>query len=153
KPGYASGGFIADSAFSGPPVLNGSQQQFLVRNSTVDGWSNSVWNQVFSGVAGAPAQRFGSGAQYTTLAASPVTAEAPLLEAEDDGSYRVFVPQVRRRSVGPSWAGGTPAGTTIPIERFFVATPKDSAASINAALARGRNLILTPGVYRLQQTI
>src|SRR5438874_358938 len=49
KPSYSSGGFIADSKFSGKPVLNGSQQQFPVRNSTLDGWSNSVWNQVFSG--------------------------------------------------------------------------------------------------------
>jgi hypothetical protein len=31
KPGYSSGGFIADSKFSGHAVLNGSQQQFLVR--------------------------------------------------------------------------------------------------------------------------
>src|SRR3954454_17387957 len=29
-PQYASGGFIADSAFSGGTVINGSQQQFLV---------------------------------------------------------------------------------------------------------------------------
>ena len=55
-PQYASGGFIADSAFSGGTVINGSQQQFIVRNSNLDGWSNGVWNQVFSGDLGAPAQ-------------------------------------------------------------------------------------------------
>ncbi len=75
-------GFIADSQFSGSTVLNGSQQQFVVRNSNLDGWTNAVWNQVFSGDVGAPAQNFGSGGQYTTLAASPVTAEAPLRLAE-----------------------------------------------------------------------
>ena len=95
KPGYASGGFIADSEFSGPPVLNGSQQQFLVRNSTLDGWSNSVWNQVFSGDVGAPVQKFGAGAQYTTVAASPVTEEAPFLQVDSGGNYSVFVPAVR----------------------------------------------------------
>jgi hypothetical protein len=52
KPGYSSGGFIADSKFSGRPVSNGTQQQFLVRNSTLAGWSDSVWNQVFSGDVG-----------------------------------------------------------------------------------------------------
>src|SRR5580704_14575182 len=55
-PSYSSGGFIADSQFSGSTVLNGTQQQFVVRNSNLDGWTNAVWNQVFSGDVGAPAQ-------------------------------------------------------------------------------------------------
>jgi hypothetical protein len=153
KPGYSSGGFIADSKFSGRPVLNGTQQQFLVRNSTLGGWSNGVWNQVFSGDVGAPAQNFGSGGQYTTLAASPVTAEAPFLQVDSSGNDSVFVPAVQRGSVGPSWAGGPAPGTAIPIQRFFIATPRDPAPVINAALARGQDLILTPGVYSLHQTI
>ncbi len=53
NPAYASGGFIADSNL--PFVISGSQQQWLTRNSAVAGWSNAVWNQVFSGVVGAPA--------------------------------------------------------------------------------------------------
>jgi hypothetical protein len=32
-PSYASGGFIADSQLSNDVVVNGSQQQYLVRNS------------------------------------------------------------------------------------------------------------------------
>ena len=77
-PQYASGGFIADSAFTGGTVVNGSQQQFLVRNTNLDGWTNGVWNQVFAGSPGAPAQSFsatsgldGGTAPYTTLATSP----------------------------------------------------------------------------------
>src|SRR6266702_229610 len=73
-PSFASGGFIADSEFDGSTVVNGSQQQWLVRNSKLDGWSNGVWNQVFSGVVGAPAQCFPAqqscGGPYTTLATS-----------------------------------------------------------------------------------
>ena len=153
KPGYSSGGFIADSKFSGKPVLNGSQQQFVVRNSTLDGWSNAVWNQVFSGDVGAPAQNFGSGGQYTTLAASPVTAEEPFLQEDSSGNYSVFVPAVRHGSVGPSWASGRTPGTALPIQRFFIAAPGDPASVINAALARGQDLILTPGVYDLRQSI
>src|ERR1017187_7165827 len=153
KPSYASGGFIADSKFSGSPVLSGSQQQFLVRNSTLDGWSNGLWNQVFSGDVGAPAQNFGSGGQYTTLAASPVTAEEPFLRVDSSGKYSVFVPAVRHGSVGPSWASGPTPGTAIPIGRFFIATPRDPVPVINAALARGQNLIVTPGVYSLPHTI
>ena len=51
-PQFASGGFIADSNL--PFVINGSQQQWLIRNSRIGGWSNAVWNQVFAGVEGAP---------------------------------------------------------------------------------------------------
>ena len=57
-PSFASGGFIADSQFAGGTVINGSQQQWLVRNSVLDGWTNGVWNQVFSGVVRAPAECF-----------------------------------------------------------------------------------------------
>ena len=153
KPGYTSGGFIADSKFSGRPVLNGTQQQFLVRNSALEGWSNDVWDQVFAGDVGAPAQNFGSGGQYTTLAASPVTAEEPFLQVNSSGAYSVFVPAVRHGSAGPSWADGQEPGSAIAIDRFFIATPSDPAGVINAALARGLNLILTPGVYHLRQTI
>jgi len=38
-PSFASGGFIADSEFDGGTIVNGSQQQWLVRNSKLDGWT------------------------------------------------------------------------------------------------------------------
>src|SRR6478752_1799020 len=60
-PSFASGGFIADSRFDGV-VINGSQQQFFTRNSSLGSWTNGVWNQVFSGVEGAPAECFPAGA-------------------------------------------------------------------------------------------
>ena len=87
-PQYASGGFIADSAFTGGTIVNGSQQQFFVRNSNLDGWTNGVWNQVFAGDIGAPAQNFGqaSGDAYTTLPSSPVTEEEPFLQMNSSGS-------------------------------------------------------------------
>jgi len=155
SPSYSSGGFIADSVFSGGSVINGSQQQFLVRNSGIDDWTNSVWNQVFSGDVGAPAQSFGvtPGTQYTTLPASPVTEEEPFLYTDSRGHDRVFVPAVQHNSSGPSWASGTEAGRSIPISAFFVASPATPTPVINAALAQGRNLILTPGVYDLDQPI
>jgi hypothetical protein len=155
-PQYASGGFIADSAFSGGTVISGFQQQFVVRNSNLDGWSNGVWNQVFSGDVGAPAQAFGvpgGAGPYTTLAASPVSQEEPFLYADSAGGYHVFVPGLQHNSVGTSWQNGAAAGTSIPIRRFFIASPATPVALINAALALGQNLILTPGVYDLRHTI
>ena len=156
-PSFASGGFIADSAFDGSTVVNGSQQQWLVRNSKLDGWTNGVWNQVFSGVVGAPAQCFPSqkscGGPYTTLATSPVTREAPYLYLDAAGNYQVFVPLVQRNASGATWASGQTPGTSIPINRFFIARPSDSVKAINNQLARGKNLILTPGIYRLEEPI
>jgi len=158
NPSYASGGFIADSQFSGGTVINGSQQQFMVRNSVLDGWTNGVWNQVFSGVVGAPAQCFPaqkSCGPYTTLVSSPVTREAPFLYVDSNGSYNVFVPALGHNTSGTSWGGGSAAGSSIPLSQFYVAKPGDSAATINAALSQrqGLNLIVTPGIYAVDQTI
>jgi hypothetical protein len=157
SPSYASGGYIADSEFDGSNVINGSQQQWFIRNSKIAGWSNGVWNQVFSGVVGAPAQCFPAqsscGGPYTTLASSPVTREAPYLYMDANGNYNVFVPSVQHNSVGTSWANGATPGSSISINKFFVAQPTDSVATINDALGSGENLILTPGIYNLDQSI
>jgi hypothetical protein len=160
RPAVRQRGFIADSAFTGGTIVNGSQQQFIVRNSNLDGWSNGVWNQVFAGDIGAPPQSFsatsglaGGTPPYTTLAASPVTQEKPYLYTDSAGGFNVFVPSLQRDSAGPSWANGATAGTSVPIRKFFIASPGTPVALINAALALGRSLLLTPGVYDLRHTI
>jgi hypothetical protein len=156
QPSFASGGFIADSEFDGGTVINGSQQQWLVRNSKLDGWTNGVWNQVFSGVVNAPAQNFTTpptGNPYTTLATSPVTREEPFLYVDSAGNFNVFVPALQRNSSGTTWGSGSAPGSSIPITDFFVAKPTDSVQKINSALAQGQNLLLTPGIYQLDRTI
>ncbi len=155
-PQFASGGFASDSQFSGSTIVSGSQQQFIVRNSGIDGWSNGVWNQVFSGDIGAPAQAFGvpgGAGPYTTLATSPVTEEEPFLYTDDSGAFRVFVPAVQHDSSGPTWTSGQTPGTSLPISRFFIASPDTPVSRINLALALGSNLVLTPGVYNLDRPI
>ena len=156
-PGFASGGFIADSQFTGGTIISATQQQWITRNSNIDGWTNGVWNQVFSGVVGAPAQCFPEVAPcsgpYTTLAASPVTREEPYLYLDAGGNYNVFVPAVQNNSSGASWATSPTPGSSIPIDRFFVAQPTDSAEKINLQLLLGKNLIFTPGIYNLDRAI
>jgi hypothetical protein len=156
QPSFASGGFIADSRFS-DTIVNGSQQQWLARNSALGNWTNGVWNQVFSGVVGAPAECFPArascGGPYTTLPSSADTREAPYLYVDSGGNQNVFVPSAQSGSSGTTWAGGETPGTSIPIDRFYVAKASDSAATINSALRTGRNLILTPGIYHLDQSI
>jgi hypothetical protein len=152
--GFVSGGFFADDEFTGGVVINGGQQQFFTRNSNIDNWTNGVWNQVFLGDNGAPATSFGPGTQqYTTLPATPVSEAEPFLYTDARGDYNVFVPAVQHNSVGPSYAGGAEAGRSIPIRRFFIADPSTPVGRINGALASGRNLILTPGVYDVHQPI
>jgi hypothetical protein len=153
NPNFASGGFVADSKLEGG-ALNGSQQQFYVRNSDLGtGWSNGVWNQVFSGDINAPAQAFPSSNQYTTLTATPVSREKPYLYMDSTGAYRVFVPTAQTNSVGTTWATGHTPGESLPLGDFFVAHPSDSLHKINSALAQGKNLLITPGVYDLAQSI
>ena len=149
-PQFASGGFIADSRTGF--VVNGSQQQFLVRDSEVGGWSNAVWNQVFAGTPGAPAQSFPA-PPYTTLASNPVSREKPYLTVDPAGNYQVFVPDGRTNGAGTTWAGGPTPGHAVPLSRFFLARTGDPVARINAELARGRDLIFTPGVYDIDRTI
>ncbi|MFD8677072.1 RICIN domain-containing protein [Streptomyces seoulensis] len=147
--GWSSGGFISDTKVDGQ-IRSGSQQQFLTRNSQMGSWSGSNWNMVFVGDQGAPAQSFPT---YTNVASSPKIREKPFLYVDAAGAYKVFVPALRANAVGTTWSGRTPAGTSLPLDQFFIVKPGATAADLNAALAAGKNLLVTPGVYHLDQTL
>jgi hypothetical protein len=149
-PQFASGGYMGDSRTGF--VINGSQQQWLTRNSSIGGWSNGVWNQVFAGTEGAPSDASLPNPPYTTLETTPVSREKLFLFVDDDGRYRVRVPAARWSSRGLSWQNGLTSGRTISLKDFFVATPRDSVHDINLQLSRGRHLLLTPGVYDVSKT-
>jgi hypothetical protein len=149
--GYSSGGFIGDSVVTGQ-VNSGSQQQYLSRNDQFGSWTGSNWNMVFVGSTGVPATSFPTPPD-TTVSTTPNVAEKPYLYIDGSGNYNVFVPSVRTNSQGASWSGGSTAGTSLPISSFYLAHPGDTAATINAALAAGQNLIFTPGVYNLGSTV
>ncbi|MFG1874728.1 RICIN domain-containing protein [Sphaerisporangium sp. NPDC049003] len=149
--GWSSGGFIADSKIDGQ-VRSGSQQQWLSRNAQWGSWTGSNWNMVFVGVTNAPSGSFPN-PPYTTVGTTPVVREKPFLYVDQAGAYQVFVPALRTNSQGTTWTGGAPAGSSIPIDQFFVAKPGNSAADINTALTQGKNLLFTPGVYHLNDTI
>ncbi|WP_329599725.1 discoidin domain-containing protein [Streptomyces pseudovenezuelae] len=146
--GWASGGYIADSKIDGT-VGPYSQQQWYTRDSSVGGWTNGVWNMTFTGVQGAPATNFDSG-PYTTLDTTPVSREKPFLYL-DGSTYKVFVPAKRTNARGVSWPAN--AGTSLPLDQFYVVKPGATATTINQALAQGLNLLFTPGVYHLDRTI
>jgi hypothetical protein len=153
---FASGGFLADSQVSGDLDFFGNQQ-YMVRNSSIGGASgcpNGLWNMTYSGVQGAPAPVFtGQCQQNTVVAKSPVTEEQPFLYTDSHGRKNVFVPAVQTNSSGTSWASGHEAGTSVPLSRFFIATPATPAAQISLADLLGKDVLLTPGVYDLKQPI
>jgi hypothetical protein len=151
---WSSGGFIADTKVDGA-ISSGSQQQFLTRNSQMGSWNDGNWNMVFVGNQGAPT----NDSSYpqvpnTVIAQTPVVKEKPFLKIDGNGNYSVFVPALRTNSQGVSWNNGIGAGTSIDIDKFYIArSDRDNAATINAALAQGKNLLVTPGVYHLNESI
>jgi hypothetical protein len=150
-PQFSSGGFIADSRL--PLVIDGSQQQWLTRNSSIGFWTNGVWNQVFSGDDGAPSDATFPNPPYTTLSTTPISREKPFLFVDQNGDYNVRVPSAQADSRGITWSAGMTPGRTIRLDDFLVATPSTPWHEINSALASGMNLLLTPGVYDVSRSI
>ena len=152
KPNWASGGYMADCVVDGK-IVSGSQQQWFARNSTWASWSNGVWNMVFLGDTNPP-QGTWPQKPYTTIDKTPVIAEKPFLFIDKDNSYKVFVPALLKDTTGPSWVNNQVQGKAIPLSQFYIArSDKDDATSINAALDKGQNLLLTPGIYKLDAAL
>jgi len=150
--GWASGGWMSDALIDGK-VDAGPQQQFISRNTEWGSWSGSNWNMVFVGVPHPPVGEWPT-PPYTKVAETPIVREKPFLEVDSAGNMSVRIPSLRNRSVGITWRRGTTPGKTIPIRRFYIARPEvDTAVTMNAVLAKGMNLLLTPGIYKLTEAI
>jgi hypothetical protein len=149
--GWSSGGFIADSLIDGQ-LRSGSQQQFLTRNDD-QSWQGSNWNMVFVGDPNAPPVSWPS-PPFTVASATPLVREKPFLYLDASGNYLVMVPALKTNSQGHSWANGAAPGTPLSMDRFYVAKPDiDTATTLNAALAQGQHLLLTPGIYHLDGSL
>ncbi|WP_063867715.1 discoidin domain-containing protein [Paenibacillus sp. Soil766] len=153
--GWASGGFLADSIVDGQ-VTPASQQQWFSRNSQWSSWSNGVWNMVFVGDKNTPTGNFPD-PPYTVVENTPVIREKPYLYINNANEYQVFVPSLSQNTQGASWANGSTPGESIGIDQFYIVRADvpatTSATNINAALADGKNLLFTPGIYHINDTI
>lgn len=149
--GWSSGGFVADTLVDGE-ASSGSQQQYLMRNSQVRNWSGSVWNMVFVGDAGGPTQHFPN-PSHTVIERAPVIREKPFLTIDAAGNYSVLVPPLQANASGTTWSGKRPTGVLLPLSQFLIVKQGMTAAEMNAALAVGKNLLITPGIYHLEQTL
>ena len=179
--GWASGGFVADCVFE-KQAGSYSQQQYFYRNDSFNAGIYGInWNQVVVGCAGDFAARSKDGAKElsqcaptgvegvssnwraggctTVVGETPVVREKPFLFVDGD-AFKVFVPAIRRGTKGVSWGegkanGGMGEGKILDLARdFYVAKEKkDDAKSINAALAAGKNILFTPGIYHVDAPI
>jgi hypothetical protein len=151
--GWSSGGFMADSVVDGQ-VNSGSQQQWLSRNARWGSWTGGSWNMVFVGVVNPPSGTWPH-SPYTVVDKTPLIREKPYLFVDDGGHYFVMVPRLETGGAqGTDWSGGTTPGQPLPISRFYLAHPAtDHAASLNSALSQGQNVIFTPGIYHLENSV
>ncbi|HKE27614.1 MAG TPA: hypothetical protein VKB88_34905 [Bryobacteraceae bacterium] len=150
--GWASGGWMADDLIDGT-VDSGTQQQWIARNTEWSRWTGSNWNMVFVGVNHPPDGEWPQ-PPYTKIARTPIVREKPFLQVDTAGNYSVRVPALRPDTSGITWRGGATAGVSVPLSRFYIARPDvDTSETLNAALAKGKNLLFTPGVYGLAGTL
>jgi hypothetical protein len=151
--GWASGGWMSDTLVDGS-VDSGSQQQWISRNSDWKSWTGSNWNMVFVGVPHAPTGDWPV-PPYTKVALTPIIREKPYLEVDATNHWSIHVPALLHDTTGITW-NHLPSSPdrVIPFSHIYIARPDhDTAATLNAQLARGKNLLLTPGIYNLDEPI
>ena len=150
--GWASGGFLANSKID-LMVDSGSQQQWLSRNNTYKTWMGQNWNIVFCGDSpeGIPNGTWPL-FSYTTADGIDNMREKPYIIYDKKQGYELVRPEVRSTAEGYDW-DLEEAQEHISFKECFIATPKDAAKTINAALAEGMHIIFTPGIYKLSEPL
>jgi hypothetical protein len=153
KDAYASGGHIANAVIDGHTHFGG-QQQFLSRNVKFGmGASGGAWGIVYVGCENAPPSTPGGlqSACITTVQ-THVCMEKPYVAMYDDQqTFQLRVPQA-------SIASGSPQLTcdnevSRDFSRVKVATTEDATSDIQAALDVGKDVVFTPGIYQLDQSL
>jgi len=143
---WSSGGYISDVSVKGQ-VHCGTQQQFFFRNTEFEQGADCdhTSNVVFVG-----SQNEGEQIPHaSTVDSTPQVAEKPFL-VEEDGSWYIAVPFVKQNTNG---VHSDTDVTRIAMEDVFVATAGNSAAFINTGMRGKKALLLTPGIYAVDQAI
>ena len=149
---WSSGGFLADSMIDST-VNSLTQQQWLSRNDVWGNWTGANWNMVFVGVPSAPSSSWPD-VPYTVVPNTPLIREKPYLTLDANGNYVVMVPNLQTNTAGTTWASGPTPAQPVAINQFYLAQQGvDNTFTINAALKAGKNLIFTPGIYHLTNSI
>jgi hypothetical protein len=115
-------------------------------------WIGSNWNMMFVGVKGAPAGTWPE-KPFTVINETPLLREKPYLTFNGK-EYLVNVPGLVKNSSNVSWKGAKENARKLSMKNFYVAKEgQDNSASINKALDAGKNILFTPGIYHLDNSL
>ena len=133
-------------------AVAGQQQRARRLDATASGTRSSRASSARRPSASPPAQRAAARTRRWRRARSP--ARRRTCTSTPPGSYSVFVPAVAARLRGHD-VGQRPDAPArrSPSTTSSSPSPRTTSQAINNALAKGQNLIFTPGVYQLDQTI
>jgi hypothetical protein len=150
---YASGGFMANIRVAGNTEM-GSQQQFLSRNCEFTSQpTGGAWSFVYIGCECAPESQLRSDTNdlgISNVPETPIIAEKPYITCDSNDLFYLHIPKIQRQTVG---VNSTDCGT-VSFKSVYVARSEiDTSATIQAKLDLGLHLVLTPGIYYLQETI
>ena len=152
--GWGSGGLIADSYISGTIWARDTtgverQQQWFTRNSSFGSFTGGQMNMVFVGTEGTLPD-LSPAAKVTNVEKTGFLREKPFVVYDNQKGYGVFLPTVRNNAIGHSWKDGRVAGEFIALSKFYIAQDyNDNEITLNAALANGKHILFTPGIYYL----
>ena len=158
KAAYASGGHLANSKIDGK-LRAGGQQQYLVRNVELGkGATGGAWSMVYAGCSGQVPRAAAGNATAPAITVTPqpkVRMEKPYIAMKDDGTkFELRVPRPLR---GPDTVGPLLYGQHEDIRDFSkVRVVRESGnpfQDIQSALDEGKDIVLTPGIFSLEQTL
>ena len=144
--GYSSGGNMQNVEVTGN-LDTGTQQQYFVANSKIDGDTTSnCWN--LTAVATNGISPNDCSGDHTTVIDnfSGYMSSIPRPILQDNG-IAIIVPKLVKDS-----SQMLPTTGTI-LTAVFVANPSDSAENINRAIQEGFNIIFSPGIYFIDEAI
>jgi len=160
--GYASGGYDSGVDVTGS-IKFGSQQQYMMRSSHGGIIDVPVWNGVFAAVTGAPEARCGELNSTVSSKSSisvepniPLIAEKPYITSTDGGkTFQLIVPAVQSNTdAGVAWTStGFPNAKSIDFANVYITGTSDTSDIINAKLKEGLNVVITPGIYTLSDSL
>jgi hypothetical protein len=106
-------------------------------------------NMVFVGTEGT-LPNLSPAARVTNVEKTGFLREKPFVVFDNQKGYGVFLPAARNEAIGHSWKNGVTAGDFITLCDFYIARDdKDTEVTLNAALASGKHLLFSPGIYYL----
>ena len=148
--GYASGGWMSDDLIDGNVSRARSSSGSRETPSGAVGTARTgTWSSSATSIRRRATGRLRPSPESPQV---PIVREKPFLRSMPPGTTASAFRRCGRTARVSHGAAGRRPGKTIPLSRFYIARPDiDTAATINAQLAKGKNLLFTPGIYHLDR--